>query len=100
MAKEDVMCIYIYTHTYIYTHISTYTYICDIFIYVYMYTHTHTGTHNGTLLSNEKWNLSICNDMSGPRGYYAKWNKSYREKQIPYDLTYMWNLKTKTNEQT
>ena len=25
---------------------------------------------------------------------------SYREKQIPYDFIYMWNLKSKTNEQT
>lgn len=28
-------------------------------------------------------------------GYYAKWNKSYRERQIPYDFTYMWNLKNR-----
>ena len=33
-------------------------------------------------------------------GYYAKWNKSEREKQIPYGFTYMWNLKNKINEQT
>ena len=25
---------------------------------------------------------------------------SERERQIPYDITYMWNLKNKTNEQT
>ena len=25
-------------------------------------------------------------------------NKSDREKQIPYDFTYMWNLKNKMNE--
>ena len=28
-------------------------------------------------------------------GHYAKWNKSDREKQILYDITYMWNLKNK-----
>ena len=28
----------------------------------------------------------------------ANWNKSDKEKQIPYDLTYMWNLKTKQNK--
>ena len=30
------------------------------------------------LLSNLKkeWNLAICNNMHGSRGYYAKWNKS------------------------
>ena len=32
--------------------------------------------------------------MDRPEGYYAKWNKSDREGQIPYDFTYMWNLKT------
>ena len=26
-------------------------------------------------------------------GYYAKWNKSYRERQIPYDFCYICNLK-------
>ena len=33
--------------------------------------------------------------MNGPWGYYAKWNKSDRERQILYDFTYMWNLKNK-----
>ena len=33
--------------------------------------------------------------MDGPRGYYAKQNKSNRERKIPYDFTYMWNLKNK-----
>ena len=28
-------------------------------------------------------------------GYYAKWNKSDEEKQIPYDFIYMRNLNTK-----
>ena len=32
-------------------------------------------------------------DESGK--YYAKWNKQVRERQIPYDLTYMWNLMSK-----
>ena len=30
--------------------------------------------------------------------YYAKWNKSVRERQILYDFTHMWNLRTKTDE--
>ena len=33
--------------------------------------------------------------MDIPWGYYAKWSKSDRERQIPYDLTYMWNHKAK-----
>ena len=32
--------------------------------------------YNGILLSQWKeWNLAICNDMDGARGYYAKQNK-------------------------
>ena len=31
--------------------------------------------------------------MDGPREYHAKWSKSERERQIPYDVTYLWNLK-------
>ena len=36
--------------------------------------------------------------MDVTRDYHAKWSKSEREKQIPYDMTYMWNLKYDTNE--
>ena len=36
--------------------------------------------------------------MDGLGGYYAKWNTSDREKQILYDITYMWNLKNTTSE--
>lgn len=62
---------------------------------------TPTYTHTGILLSHkEEWDFVIYNNMGGPRGYYAKWNESDRERQIPYDFTYMWNLKNKTNEQT
>ena len=31
--------------------------------------------------------------MSGPRDYHTKWSKAERERQISYDITYMWNLK-------
>ena len=31
--------------------------------------------------------------MDGPRWYYVKGSKSDRERQIPYDFTYMWNIK-------
>ena len=39
---------------------------------------------------------STC--MDGPRDYHTKWSKSERERQIPCDVTYMWNLKYDTNE--
>ena len=42
---------------------------------------------------------SICNNMDGPRGCYAKSSKSERTRQIPYNFTYMWNLKNKISEQ-
>ena len=36
--------------------------------------------------------------MDEPRDYQIKLNKSERERQISYDITYMWNLKYGTNE--
>ena len=36
--------------------------------------------------------------MDGPRDYHTKWSKSERKRQIPYDITYMWNLKYDRNE--
>ena len=36
--------------------------------------------------------------MDGPRDYHTKRSKSDRERQISYDITYMWNLKYDTNE--
>ena len=44
-----------------------------------------------------EWNNAICSNMNGPRDYHTKWSKSDREKQIPYDITYRWNLKYDTN---
>ena len=31
--------------------------------------------------------------MDGPRDCHTKGSKSHRERQISYDITYMWNLK-------
>ena len=36
--------------------------------------------------------------MDGPGEYYAKWNKLFTERQIPYDLTYMQNLINNINK--
>ena len=63
-------------------------YIICVYIYGILFSHI------------KEWNLAICNNMDGPTGQYAKWNKSDRERQMPYDFTYMWNLENKTNEQT
>ena len=51
--------------------------------------------YNGILLSYKKeWNIAICSNIDGPRDYHTK---SDRERQISYDITYMWNLKNDTN---
>ena len=35
----------------------------------------------------------ICSDMGVTRDSHTKWNKSERERQPPYYLTYMWDLR-------
>ena len=39
-------------------------------------------------------------NMDEPRYYDTKWSKSERERQVPYDITYMWNLNHNANELT
>ena len=51
--------------------------------YIYIY--------SGILLSHKKEHNAICGNMDGPRDYHTKWSQS--ERQVPYDITYMWNLK-------
>ena len=46
----------------------------------------------------KKWNNAICINMDATRYYCTKWSKSERERQIPHNITYMWNLKDDTNE--
>ena len=41
----------------------------------------------------KKWNLAIWDNMDGPRGCCAKWNKSDRERQTLCGFIYNWNLK-------
>ena len=36
--------------------------------------------------------------MDATRDFHTKWNKSERERQIAYGITYMYNLKYDTNE--
>ena len=53
--------------------------------------------HNAILYNHKKeGNLTFCDSMDGPGTYYTKWNKPIRERQMPYDLTYMWSLMNKT----
>ena len=59
-------------------------------------------THNKILLSHLKeQNNAICSDMEGPRDCHTEWSKSDREKQILYDIAYMWHLqRTNSLEKT
>ena len=50
------------------------------------------------LVTKKGWNNAICSYMDGPRDYHAKWSKSERERQIPYDTVYMWGWKYDSNE--
>ena len=50
--------------------------------------------YSGIMLSHKKEQ----NNMDGPRDDDTKWSKSERERQIPYDISYMWNLTDYTNE--
>ena len=50
--------------------------------------------YNGILLSHKKeQNNAICSNMDRPRDCHTEWSKSDRERQISYDIAYMWNLK-------
>jgi len=57
------------------------------------FTHTYVYTYIGILFSHKKGNPAIGNNTHQLWRDYVKQNKSYRGRQIPYDLTYMWNQK-------
>ena len=42
---------------------------------------------------------TLCNGMDGIGEHYAKWNKPGSEGQIPYDLTFNWNINNKRKKQ-
>ena len=46
------------------------------------------------MLHNHKkeLNFAICDNMDEHRQYYDNGDKPDRERQMPYDFTYMWNL--------
>ena len=56
--------------------------------------------YNGILHNRKKEQAcTLCDSMNGTGKNYAKWNKPGSERQIPYGLTYKWNLINKTNKQ-
>ena len=53
---------------------------------------------DGIFASEKEQNNAICSNMNATRDYHTKWGTSERERQIPYDITYIWNLKYDTDE--
>ena len=56
--------------------------------------------HNEISFSHEKggYPFAICDTMDRPWTHYAKWDMSDRERQILYDIPYMWNPKSQTHK--
>ena len=48
--------------------------------------------------AKKRKNNAFCSNMDETRDSYTKWSKPERERQIPYDITYIWNLIYSTNE--
>ena len=62
---------------------------------------TMVHLHNGILCSREKERApTLCNSMDGTGEHYAKWNKPGCEGQIPYDLTFTWNISNRRKKET
>ena len=50
--------------------------------------------YNGILLNHwNQWNHFISNTIQGTGDYHTNWSNSNRERQISYDIAYMWNQK-------
>ena len=57
--------------------------------------------HNGLLHSREEEGAyTLCDSMDGTGEHYAKWNKPGSEGQIPYDLTFNWNIINRRKKET
>ena len=58
--------------------------------------HIYTMEYDSAI---KMWNNAIYSNMDKLGGHYAKWNKSEKERQILWGITYMWNPKRqKTTE--
>ena len=85
--------IYIYVCVCVYIYMWYGIYMC---VYMYIY-HTHIMHTMIYYSAIRKDDVAICRDMNGLGKHYAKWNKPDRERQILYNMTYMWNLKNSAN---
>ena len=57
--------------------------------------------YNRILLGHKKEeNFTLCDSMDGSGEHYAKWNKPVGEVNIPYDLTFNWDIINRRKKQT
>jgi len=61
-----------------------------VYLYMYMFVMEYYSA------IKKEWNNATCSIMNRPRDCHTKW----REKQIPYDITYYMESKKWTNELT
>ena len=40
----------------------------------------------------------MCSNTDGTSDSHTKWSKPKRKRQLPYDITYLWNLKYGTDD--
>ena len=65
----------------------------------YMHVYVCTYISNEILVSHKReWTNVVCSNMDVLRDYHTKWRKSDRERQVSYDIIYMWNSKYDKNE--
>ena len=76
-------------YIYIYTHICMCVYMC-----VHTHTHTHTMEYYSAIKKNEI--LPFTTTWMNLEGTILS-EISQRERQILYDITFLWNLNNKTN---
>ena len=101
-----LMVIYLRTWNHYLEEISAFCVHCSIIYHsqdmktTYMSTDDWVGKenvvyiYNGILYSHKtEGNPATCNNIDGTWVRYAKWNKLDRERQILYNITYIWNLK-------
>ena len=48
-------------------------------------------------VNKKEQNFTLWDRMDGPGQHFGKWNKPVRERQIPYNFIYMWDLMKKLN---
>ena len=52
--------------------------------------HIYTMKYYSAIIKEQ--NNATCSNMDATTVYHTKWSKSKRDRQTPYDITYMWNL--------